>query len=150
MVRDEVLRVHPWNFAVKRESLAAETDTVTWGSVTLNAFLLPNDNLRLLELLDSERFEWQLEQNKILSTESVLYIRYIFRSKDPNNYDSQFINAVSTRMAIELCEPLTQSNTKKRMLLAELADNIRRAQRADGFENPPATFVEDDWINARY
>lgn len=147
-IRDEVLRVHPWNFAVKRTSLAPSTTAPDWGFT--NAFPIPADSLRILEIKDSDAFNYQFENKNILSDESVLYIRYIYQVTDPNLYDSIFINVVANRLAVELCEPLTQSNTKKQSLLQDYELSLTRARNIDGQENPPASYVEDEWIKARY
>lgn len=147
MIRDETLRIHPWNFAVKRISLAASAEAPAWGFTS--AFPVPSDYLRLIEILGSDSFEYQIESNNILCDESVLYVRYIYKVTDPNQYDASFIDVVSTRLAVELCEPLTQSNTKKNELIKDLDMSLTNAKRVDGQENPPVSFVEDDWITAR-
>lgn len=148
LVRNQVLRDHPWNFAVKRAVLAADTTTPSWGFSY--SFPLPADNLRLLEVRDLSTAEYQVESNTILADDDVLYIRYIRVVTDPNQFDASFVDTVATRLAFELCEALTQSNTKKDMLFQEYEDSLTRAKRADGQENPPAQFEEDEWISVRY
>lgn len=148
MIRDEVLRAHPWNFAMTRATLAPSSTAPDWGFSY--AFPMPTDCLRLVEVLDLSTAEYQIEQRNILSDTTVLYIRYIARMTDPNAYDSQFVNVVSTRLAIELCEPLTQNATKKKMLWDEYGEFVTSATRADGQENPPQQLEEDDWISVRY
>lgn len=147
-VRDQVLRDHPWNFAVKRATLAASTDAPDWGFD--NQFPLPSDSLRLLEVRDLRAGEYQLENGSILSNETVLYVRYITRIEDPNDFDSLFIDAVATRLAFELCEGLTQSNTKKEALWQEYGDSLTRAKKTDAQENPPVLLHEDSWVESRY
>jgi len=147
MVRDEMLRAHPWNFAVKRLALAPSDETPAWGFSY--AFPIPSDYLRMIEILDSAQFNHQIESNNILCDETVLYVRYIYKVTDPNQYDSMFVDVVATRLAIELCEPLTQSNTKKNELIKDLDAALTNAKRVDGQENPPVSFAEDDWITAR-
>lgn len=147
MVRNEVLRSHSWNFAIKRIALAPSTESPAFGFS--NAFPLPSDYLRIIEIQDSNLFDYQMESNNILCNESVLYVRYIYEVTDPNQYDATFVDTVATRMAVELCEPLTQSNTKKNELIKDLDASLTNARRIDGQENPPVSFVEDDWITAR-
>jgi hypothetical protein len=148
MVRDQVLRDHPWNFAVKRAALAADVTPPAWGFS--NQFPFPADLLRLLEVRDLSTGEYQVEANTILANDDVLYIRYIRQVIDPNEFDSMFTDAVATRLALELCEALTQSNTKKQMLFEEYDQSLNGARRVDGQENPPAVFEEDEWIEVRY
>lgn len=148
MVRDEVLRDHPWNFAVRRAALAASTEIPAWGFAY--KFPLPADNLRLLEVRDLSTAEYQVESGTILANDSVLYVRYIREVSDPNEYDVHFVNTVATRLAFELCEALTQSSTKKGELWEEYKQTKNDAKGVDGQENPPQQFEEDEWINVRY
>lgn len=148
LIRDEVLRNHPWNFAITRSTLAADATAPVWGFTA--KFPLPSDSLRLLEVRDLSTADYQVEAGHIHANATVLYVRYIARVTDPNSYDTVFTNAVSTRLAAELCEPLTQSTSKKKALLDEYVESLLEAKRIDGQENPPAQYEEDDWITARY
>lgn len=148
LVRDEVLRDHPWNFAVRRATLASETTAPDWGFSS--SFPFPEDCLRVLEVRDLSTDEYQIEGRAILANATVLYVRYIHRITDPNVYDSQFVNAVSTKLAVELCESLTQSSTKKDVLFQEYKDALIGATRSDAQENPPRQYEEDEWIAVRY
>lgn len=148
LIRDQVLRDHPWNFAVKRDVLAPNSETPAWGFTY--KFSLPADSLRLLEIRDLSTADYQVESGHILANDDALYVRYTRKVTDPNEYDSLFIDVVAVRLAFELCEALTQSNTKKSELWSEYDDSLTRAKRADGQENPPVVFEEDEWVNVRY
>lgn len=148
LVRDQVLRDHPWNFAVQRTNLAPMEQAPSWGFSA--AFQLPSDWLRLLEVRDLSTDEYQVEGRTILADQTVLYIRYIKRVEDPNQYDALFLDSVATRLAAELAEALTNSAGKKDALFTEYDDSLLRAKRVDGQENPPVDFEEDDWIKVRY
>lgn len=148
LVRDQVLRDHPWNFAVKRDVLAPVSSAPAWGFN--KAFQLPADCLRLIELRDLSTEDYVVEGRQILCNEDALYIRYIRSVTDPNVYDILFVDAAACRLAFELCEALTQSNTKKDALFQEYDDSLLRAKRVDAQENPPTQFEEDDWISVRY
>lgn len=146
--RDQMLRDHPWNFAVRRAQLAPSSSPPSWGFS--NRFPLPNDCLRLLEVDGLSTAEYQVEGKSILSNGSVLRIRYIRRVDDPNDFDAAFIDALATGLAHQMCEAITQSNQKKQILAQDFEDAMTRAKRADGQENPPTMFEEDDWIKVRY
>lgn len=148
LIRDEVLRAHPWNFAIKRTVTAPTTDTPAWGFAY--AHPIPADSLRLVEVRDHSTAEYQIENNVILANDTALYIRYVARITDPNTYDAAFVDAVASRLAMEMCEALTQSSTKKRELFEEYNESLIAAKRADGQENPPQQFEEDEWISVRY
>lgn len=148
IIRDQVLRDHPWNFAVKRAVLAPTSDTPAWGFT--HQFALPADNLRVLEIRDMSTADYQIESGYILANDDALYVRYTRRVTDPNQFDALFVDTVAVRLAFELCEAITQSNTKKADLWNEYDDSLTRAKKADGQENPPVVFEEDEWIEVRY
>lgn len=148
LVRDQVLRDHPWNFAVKRAILAPSTDVPEWGFSY--KFPLPGDFIRLLEVRDLSTGEYQVEDGHIMADSTVLYIRYIYRVEDVNKYDVLFSDTAAARLAFELAEPLTQSTSKKETAFSEYEDSLTRARRVDGQENPPVPFEEDEWISVRY
>jgi hypothetical protein len=148
LIRDQVLRDHPWNFAVKRAVLAASGTAPVWGFTA--KFPFPSDLLRLIEVRDLSTGEYQIEDRDIHADGTVLYIRYISQVTDPNTFDALFVDTVATRLAAELCEALTQSTSKKKALFDEYDDSLTRAKRADGQENPPAPYEEDEWISVRY
>jgi len=148
LIRDQVLRDHPWNFAVKRTNLAPADPAPSWGFQS--RFPFPADLLRLMEVRDLSSDEYQVEGKAILADGNVVYIRYVSRVEDPNEYDALFVDTAAARLAFELCETVTQSNTKKDVLWQEYMDSLARAKSADGQENPPQRFAEDEWIAVRY
>lgn len=150
-LRDAELRLHPWNFAIKRAELAADSDAPEWGRT--NAFTLPADFLRLIDDYPEDNTldrDYQIEGRKILTDWSdPLYIRYIYKVTDPVEMDSLFREALATKMAIEMCEQLTQSNTKKADLKMDYADAIKAAKKANAIENVAAEPPTDTWITVR-
>lgn len=148
IVRNQVLRDHPWNFAVKRAILAPLSDSPSWGFTYQHQ--LPSDYLRLIEIRDLRAGEYQLEDGKILADSDSLYIRYIYEVTDPNLYDALFIDSLATKVAFELSEALTQSNAKKNLLGEEYTLSIQRAKSIDAVENPPTVFQEDSWLEVRF
>ena len=147
-IRDEVLRDGAWNFATVRKTTAPDTETPSWGFSYQHS--LPTNCLKLIQVLDLSVNEFRVEGRKILANDDVLYIRYIKSETDPNQYDSMFINAVSTRLAIELCESLTQSTTKRQELSADYDRFITSTRLQDALENPPDDFEDDTWLASRY
>lgn len=151
IIRDAELRAHPWNFAISRSELAADATEPDWGRG--NAFQLPSDFLRLMPPYpedNSNYLDWQIEGQKIYSDDSdPIYIRYVARISDTSLFDALFIEALSAQLAFELCEEITQSNTKKEALRADYDVAIKRARRANAIENVAAEPPEDTWITAR-
>ena len=132
LFRDQVLRDHPWNFAVKRAVLASSETAPRVG--LFRSIPAPADCLRLIEVRDLSTGEYQVEDGHIHANATVLYIRYIKRVTDPNVYDSLFVDTAATRLAAEMCEAFTQSTQKKQALFEEYSDSITRAKRVDAQE----------------
>ena len=144
--RDE-LRKHPWNFAVKRAVLAPDATAPAFDYKY--AFTLPTDCVRLLRPPTPD-LDWQIEGGKILTNDgSTLYVRYLSDITDPTLWDPSFYNVVAGALAIDICERLTQSNTKKQMLISQYNDDVRMARRMNAFESGPKDAADDDWWIAR-
>ena len=148
-VRDTVLRLYPWNVAVKRVSIAKDVDTPAYGYAF--QYTIPADNLRVLEM-DSETplDAWEVESGKILTDrDSPIAIRYIWRETDPNKYDSLLVMAIAARLAFEAVERVTQSNTKKADLAKIFEKALADAKGVDAKEGSQVDFQEDPWIRSR-
>lgn len=150
-IRDAELRAHPWNFAIKRASLAADATAPAFGYSY--AYTLPSDCLRLLPPdveVNYNSHDWQIEGRKIMTNDGApLEIRYIKREEDPNQYDSLFVECLSSKIAVELCEKLTQSNTKGQAARDDYVRGIREARKLNAFENISAVEQTDTWITCR-
>jgi hypothetical protein len=144
--RDE-LRKHPWNFAITRVVLAPDATAPAFDFKY--QFTLPSDCLRVLRSADYD-LDWKIEGRKILSNNSsTLYLRYISDITDPTQWDSSFYNVVAGALAIDICEKLTQSNTKKQMLIQQYEGDVRMARRMNAFESGPEDAADDLWWIAR-
>lgn len=155
-MRDLELRKHRWSFAITRVALAADVTAPAFGPAKY--FTLPADFLRLLEPDSSENYntlDWRIETNsgsKKIATDSSspLNIRYVARIEDPAQFDAAFVEALACRMAIQMCEKLTQSNTKMQAVAEQYKDAIREARRVNAIEVVSAEPPTDTWDTARY
>lgn len=149
--RRALLEDHTWNFAIGREALSADSSQPDWGRT--NAFQLPADFLKLItdypeDLTNCK--DWQIEGRKILTDDSApLYLRYIKDVVDPNQMTPLFREALSSRLAFELSEQLTQSNTKKDALKADYREVISRAKLSNAIQNQAQKPPEDEWVTIR-
>jgi hypothetical protein len=150
-IRDAELRKHPWNFAIKIVALAADSSAPAWGRA--NAFQLPADFIRLMNDYPEDNLnnkDWVVQGGKIYTDDSApLYVRYISRIEDTTLFDALFIESLASKMAFEMAEELTQSNTKKEAARADYNEAIKDARRANAFDNVSAEPPEDNWITAR-
>ena len=144
--RDSELRAHPWNFARARVSIAADSTAPAFGFDL--QYDLPSDYLRILP--DSEVTDWQIEGRKILTNDTApLQLVYLKRVTDPNEFDELFIDLLVARIALDICEKVTQSNTKKEEAASRYTAVKKEAKRVNAFENTSKNGPTDEWITAR-
>jgi hypothetical protein len=65
-------------------------------------------------------------------------------------FDSCFAESFACQLAMNVCEELTQSNTKMAAIAKMYEDAISNAKRNNAFENRPVKPPEDSWITQRY
>ena len=160
IVRDAELRSHIWSFSVKRASLAALVSTPDRGYSF--EYERPSDCLRLIQVNDvyngpsmddyrnAPTADYSLEGRKILTDfDSPLKIRYIARQTDTTHWDSLFVEALACRLAMELAEDLTQSNTKRELAQTEYVAALRSAIRASSIEQPAQDMPDNSWLLSR-
>ena len=142
---------HTWSFAVERVALAASTTTPAFGKARY--FPLPSDFLRLLPpdpSLNYNDLDWQIEGSNIATDDSApLNIRYIKNVEDANLMDPLFREALAARIAYELCEEITQSNTKRQLAEADYEMAINKAKRTNAIQRIASKPPEDVWVTVR-
>lgn len=142
--RDNLLRDHPWNFAIKRKALAANTTSPVWEFT--NAFDFPDNTLRILEVDTLE--EWAVEGQQIVTDAAApLNIIYVERITDPNLFDAKFIEAYSLRLAADIAYDITASQTVATNAETKFATIIQEARLVDAQES--LTENEQSWLDAR-
>ena len=148
-IRDQEIRRYDWGFAIKRASIAADSEQTTWGA--WNRFSLPNDYIRLIRDDETgQRVDWRIEGQYIVTGDSApLDIRYLARIEDPNVFDVLFIEAFAAKMAQQCCKEITGSNSLLQAMKVDYDFAIAEAKRTGAIEKPAQDFPEDDWIAVR-
>ena len=157
--RDSELRSHEWSFARTRVQLAADSVAPSFGYAV--QYTLPSDYVRLLPArtvtndttslggLDPN-IDWQIEGSKILTNDTApLQIVYLKKVTDPNDFDELFTDVLVSRIAMDVAEKITQSNTKKTDAQNRYTLAKRDAKRINAYERPPQESPTDEWIVAR-
>ncbi len=158
-VRDMVLREHPWKFARKYATPASLAGDVppNWDFM----FSYPSDALRVTRIVnplgdDKPPIRFEVARNSadlrvILCNESEPTIEYTKQVTDPQQFDPQFVTALSYRIAQYIAMPITGDRAVMSDMKTLADVEIGKAQASDaneGFETPrPA---EATWIAARY
>ena len=146
-VRDMLQRSHPWKFTKTRVVLAPLVSTPAFGYDY--AYEEPGDSIRILDV-DTD-LGWVLEDGEILTDEGpTLNVAYQKIITDSTKFDPLFIEILSTRLAYQVCEEITQSTAKKTELARDLEKLTMAAKAMDSQQSSPKDLKEDAWVEARW
>lgn len=159
-VRRAELRKRVWRFAIARDSLPALAEEPD-SDYDLQ-YELPNDYLRLLpggdlqttsslsDYRDGVEGLYSVEGHQILTNiEAPLSIRYLRDVTDAASFDSCFVELLAAALALECCEEITESASKKQELRQDYMQCMRDAARANAFEKASEQPQDDTWVTAR-
>lgn len=146
-VRNAVLRAYHWNCAIKRATLTRSSETPAWGYSF--KYALPADCLRVLDVQDYE-IPFDVEGRFIITDASSLKLQYVARVTDETQYDALLVQAIGTRLAMEIAEPLTGRRDLRQDMTAKYQAILAEARSADSAERGlPKTIESDVFIAAR-
>lgn len=154
----ELTALHPWNHAIRTRLLneAGETPAFAYE----RQFALPEDCVRWLPPARSSRefFRGERQGNYILTDRAApLPCRYIALIDDVTQWAPAFVQLFMLRLALSLCEGVTQSEGIKdslyRRIYAPAEGALAKAKRIDGLETGETrranVVVQSDWLQAR-
>jgi hypothetical protein len=157
MVRDGLLRSHPWNFALWRASLAAlassDASAPAWGWTY--GYQQPTDCLRVIPLTrsgyaNSPPIPHTIEGRMIFTdTSGPLKIRYIRRIEDETQFDALFTQAFQATLAFRAASLITGKQSYAQALREAAREAVEAAKDADVQEGSANTVIDDDWVNGR-
>jgi hypothetical protein len=144
---DTLLRMHLWNFAVTRATLASETATPAFGYAY--SYPLPADYIRIVGLEDTNT-QYKIERGKLLTDANVVNVVYISRIEDVTKYDPLFVEAFILMLAMNLSYILIGSHQRIGSLKEEFERKLFLAKQVDGQEDTPDQLQAETFLNARY
>jgi hypothetical protein len=158
LMRDELLRSHPWNFAITRVALTKTSNTPAYEFTS--EFLLPSDVLRVL-LTDlnlsptTQEEPWQLESNPttglkvILSNQSTMKIKYLRKVTDPQKFDAIFSEVLAWKLAANIAYNMVQSVSLAGQIFQLYKEALSQARSFDGQEGSLQQVEADEWFWSR-
>ncbi len=160
ITRDSLLAKYNWSFAKTRTELSPDATPPQFGFA--NRFLLPSDCLRLL-LVNEQYAGFDLTNYRGVPTEQYtiegryilaewngpLPLRYIRQVVDSGLFPPVFVEMFGCQLAMDLCEPLTQSAGKWQKASVRFQQALRDAIRTNAIELPPNKLADDEWIMSR-
>lgn len=146
-----LLSEYPWSFALRRKRLAKNAVAPDWGFA--NSYTLPSDFLSLLEVRNNPIYKIESDSDgdlAILTNDgSPIYILYISLVTDTGSFGPLFAEAFAARLAMEACEQILESNTKKQILIQEYREIMGNAFVSDAIQDQPQELELDEWSMAR-
>lgn len=147
--RDAVLRSHPWNCAVKRVVLAADSEAPAFDYDA--QFTLPSDFLRVLSVgEDTEDIDYKVEGRKILASGTTLALRYVYKNTTESTWDAMLVRAMELHMAAAMAYPITMSAAKEQVQTEKLERFMKQCRAVDGQDDPPQQLGDERLLNARF
>jgi len=147
--RDEVLRSHPWNFAITRQQLSQLSATPLYQYSY--QYALPTDPfcLRVLEMEYSD-YVFKIEHlagtgRVLLTDEGTAKIIYIARITDTAQFDSLFIDTLTAKLSVDLAYPVTGSVQLQQNMQKLFESKLREARSVDGQEG-----FQDDLVSPTF
>lgn len=144
--RDNLLRMHNWNFATITAQLTLSSEVTPGFAYT---YQLPADFLKFVKIVDTP-FPYKIQGNKLVSNYSDFVVEYIARITDVSIYDASFVDALSLAMAVKMIYKFNQSTNARQALKDEAKDALRTARTADGQEGTMDLIAQDTFLNSRY
>lgn len=157
--RDDLLRLHSWNFAMMRAKLGRLTATPAFGFEY--AFVWPADCMRIVSVHNNDNGTGAVPYKAesiaqgggyvaaILCDADEVWMRYVRRVTDPNLMAANFRQLLILRMARIFATATANSNTLYEMIDREIKDVTRHARSIDGIEDYPDRLPEGSWARSR-
>lgn len=142
-----LLRYHPWNFAIKRTTLANLAAAPAFG-YSYQA-QLPSDFLRVVQV-DDRRTSYRIEGGKLLSDETAIELRYVYNfGDDYAAADPLFMECLTLWLANDIAIALTSDTSIKDRVAQELQMALNKARFVDATEEPAEELSATGWTDAR-
>lgn len=95
--------------------------------------------------------DWNFEGDYFTTRDTgVIPFRFAADINDPAAFDPLFAEGFACRIALEVCEPITQSNSKIQTIAGEYKKFMTEARTVNGIETGAVQPPEDDYIATRY
>ena len=144
-----VLRLHPWNFAIKRATLAASSTEPEFGySYQLP---LPSDFVRIAGIVDGPSEDYRIEGRMLLCDSDEVQLRYVYDIGDDfSSCDPLFMEALACYLAHDVCYAVTQSVEMKDRVMQDLRGLLAKARFVDACDEPLPVLGATDWLESRF
>ena len=152
-VRNRVFRAHPWNCLIKRVQLAASSTNPVIEFA--KSYPLPSDFLRVLKIHNgttdsvASDMPYKIEGKNVITDEATVYLVYVSKDTDPNNYDTYLYEVLAYQLAADMAYSISNNATLAKNLLADADEKLRESRFVDAVENSTDTVEANEFTDAR-
>ena len=149
VVRDAMLSLHPWNFAISRQHLSRLLDKPI--SDFSHAFQLPPQCLRVMSAGTGNRsrgITYRIGGRRLYSNAEDVILTFVARPHE-SDFPPFFDMTLIARLAAEFCIPLTDSTSRWEGLQQLAERELRRAKLIDSQEDTAPRFEDFSLIEER-
>lgn len=150
IIRQDMLRVYPWNFAIKRVALAETTAPLNEYD---RAFSLPTDCLKVLKVYapdNSYVIEGSASGRILLTDDTTVAIRYIRDVTDESLFDASFTRAFAEELALAVGPSLGVTDSALERIRRSHQHSLKQAKGVDAQEDSPINiYPNGSWITSR-
>lgn len=94
--------------------------------------------------------DWEYEGDYIVSSQAeVIVLRFVADIVRVTAMDDMFCEGLALRIALGICQPLTQSDNKMQNIASQYKLLMGEARQVNAIELGPVEFPTDDWIACR-
>ncbi|AIZ01365.1 major tail subunit [Vibrio phage QH] len=144
------LEAREWSFAAMRVRLLPDPlITPAWGYNY--GYRLPNDCIRVCEVRDGNSYniDWAIESGFLYATRPTVDVKYNRLVEDPNTFTPTFVEALSLKLASDICIPLTENRGLGNDLISRYLMAVSEGAALDGLQASRERLRADTLINAR-
>ena len=151
-IRKDLLRGHPWNFAISRVKLARLAGAPEFGYQY--QFQLPVNWLRTLGVFLSRTGEsylrdYQAEGLQIHADAEEMWLRYVGDVTDENLMPPDFRECISYQLAMDMSIPIAGSNSIFQLMEGKLISQLMKAKSTDSMDDRPGRLPKGSWWGSR-
>lgn len=151
--RDELLRSHPWNFAMKRAALAADSPGPNFGWAF--SYTLPSTCLRLLMptvdgSINGIPIGFEVEGRKVLTNQTApLKIRFVQNGSAVPDWDPLFVQALAGLLALKLSNWLTGKAEMSKLASDYYQAALSAGRLVDATEDQTSSVWGERYVDVR-
>ncbi|WP_332751824.1 hypothetical protein [Hydrogenophaga sp.] len=141
IARQDCLRAHPWNFALKDGQLNQIDGYV--GYQFKYAYQLPSDFIRLMQVYGNPTYK--VQGRRILLNDEICKIKYVADIQDTMQWDASFTDVMAQRLAHDMGYALTKwSATQHDSMYTIYQQKLKAARYLDSTEDVQDTIGGHD------